>query len=314
MTSSPVAEAGEPRVPGSPVANWIQALRARFFIATVIPVTAGLLLSAHDGFFNPTLAVVTLLGALAMHVGTNLANDYYDWIQYTGDLPYHGGSGVIQEGKIPPQAIHRAAWAAFAAALAAGLYLSTVVGVEVMVFTVLGLFGAIFYSAPPVRFGYRGLAEVICGLSMGPVIVLGTYYTQAAALSGEALAAALPLASFVAFILYGESIPDIGEDRQTGKWTLAARLGEGRAIRVYAVWVVATGLAIAGLVAAGLLPALLLAELVIIALVLRAVAPLMRGAGTGAHDRARLSRLGKMALALYLSTGLLLIGGLLLQA
>src|SRR5690554_3548290 len=105
-----------PAVPGGPVANWIQALRARFYIATVIPVTAGLLLAANEGRFDPKLALVTLLGALAMHIGTNLANDYYDWVQYTGDLPYHGGSGVIQEGKIPPEAVRRAAWTAFAGA------------------------------------------------------------------------------------------------------------------------------------------------------------------------------------------------------
>jgi len=295
------------------LANWIQALRARFFIATIIPVTAGLLLAAREGAFAPATALVTLLGALAMHVGTNLANDYYDWIQYTGDLPYHGGSGVIQEGKIPAQAIHRAAWAAFSAALAAGVYLSTTAGAAVLLFTVLGLFGAVFYSAPPVRFGYRGLAEVVCGLSMGPVLVLGTYYVQAGRLSPEALAAALPLASFVAFILYGESIPDIDEDRQTGKWTLAARLGERRALLGYGIWVAGTGLGIAALALAGLLPRLLLAELVVVALVLRVTGRLWAGAGTGAHDRARLERLGKMALGLYLSTGLLLIAGLWLQ-
>lgn len=332
MTPTAPGEAGLRPVPGNPVANWIQALRPRFYIATVVPVATGLLLAAHDGHFDATLAVITLLGALAMHAGTNLANDYYDWVQYTGDLPYHGGSGVIQEGKIPPEAVKRAALLTFAAAFAAGLYLSTVAGLPVLMFTLLGLLGAYFYSAPPVRFGYRGLAEVVCGLSMGPVIVLGTYYTQAGRLSAEALAASLPLASFVAFILFGESIPDIDEDRQTGKWTVAARLGQRRAIQVYVLWIVLTGLAVAALAAAGLLPPLLLAELVVMALVLRAVRPLLAGTGPGAgaaagsggaapapggdaaeRERARLSRLGKMALALYLSTGLLLIIGLALR-
>src|SRR5690606_36153607 len=123
----------------------------------------------------------------------------------------------------------------------------------------------------------------------------------------------LPLASFVAFILYGESIPDIDEDRQTGKWTLAARMGQRRAMQVYALWLVLTGLAIVALAAAGLLSPLLLAELAVMALVLRAIRPLLAAAGAAGDpaarvelERARLERLGRMALALYLSTGLFL--------
>lgn len=297
-----------PGLTGNTVLYWLQALRAKFYIVTVLPVTAALLLASHDGHYDGTLAALTLIGALAMHVGTNLANDYYDYVQYEGDLPYHGGSGVIQEGKLPAQALHRAAWLAFAIAAGIGLYLSSQVDAWVLAFTGAGLFGGIFYSAPPIRFGYRGLAEVICGISMGPVLLLGTYYVQARALSPEALAAMAPLASFVAFILFAESITDIYEDRQTGKWTLAARLGEQAALRLYQAWVAITGVLIGLLVAVGLLPGLLAIELVPVALVL--VATRLATGKQGVRSRAQLLPLGRQALLLYLTTGILLVAGL----
>src|SRR5690606_21548410 len=174
--------------------------------------------------------------------------------------------------------------------------------------TAIGLIGAIYYSAPPIRFGYRGWAEVVCGISMGPVIVLGVYMVQTGRPSWEALAVSFPLASFVAMILYGESIHDIQQDQQTGKWTVAARLGETRAVAAMMAWIAATGvLSVLG-VATGLLPRLLLLELVPMALVLRVLRP-WAGKREGGPDTAK-PRFGRLALRLYLSTGLLLFLGL----
>lgn len=305
----PVTPTVAGRPPGQRLAAWIQATRPPFLVATLLPVLTGLALVARQtGQVNWPLALLTLVGSLAMQIGTNLANDYYDFIQYRGDVPYEGGSGVLQEGKLSLDDVYRGTWVTFAFTAAVGFYLGMRSTPLVWLMTVIGLLGAIYYSAPPIRFGYRGWAEVVCGISMGPVIVLGVYMVQTGHPSWEALAVSFPLASFVAMILYGESIHDIQQDRQTGKWTLAARLGETRAVSAMMIWIAATGvLSVLGIVA-GLLPRLLLLELVPMALVLRRLRP-WSGHGDGGQPADR-PRFGRLALRLYLSTGLLLMAGL----
>lgn len=284
---------------------WVQASRPRFYIVSVFPVAIGLLLALGEGPLDAGLAVLTLAGTLLLHAGTNLANDYYDYVQYTGSVPFHGGSGVIQAGKLSLAALYTGGWIAFAGAAAIGLYLGLAATPLVWLFTGLGLLGGIYYSAPPVRFGYRGLAEVVCGLSMGPIIVLGTYTVQVQAVSAQSVIASLPLASFVALILFAESIHDIDEDRQTGKWTLAARIGETRSLQLFIAWVGLSGLFTMIAVTTGYLPKILLLQAPPAALAVAAATRLL----TSGYDHAGLYRLGKIALAIYLLTGLLLVLG-----
>lgn len=296
-------------VGGQRLAAWFQATRPPFLVATFLPVMTGLALVIHEtGSINVPLALLTLIGSLAMQIGTNLANDYFDYVQYEGDLPFRGGSGVLQEGKLSLADVYRGTWVTLAFTAAVGLYLGAKSSPLVWLLTGIGLVGAVFYSAPPIRFGYRGLAEVVCGLSMGPVIVLGVYLVQRGHPSLSALVVSLPLASFVALILYGESIHDIDEDRQTGKATVASRLGTTKAIVAMIIWIAGTGLLMTAGAWVGLLPRLLWLELIPIGLSLRVLFRLL-GGGQGGSAQA-MPRLGRLALRLYLSTGLLLVLGL----
>lgn len=284
---------------------WLQASRPKFYIASVFPVALGWALAARDGSLDAGRAALTLLGAVLLQAAANFANDYYDWVQYRGDVPYHGGSGVIQEGKLSPETMRRATWLTLAASGAIGAALAARSHPAVYAFTLLGLFSALYYTAPPVRYGYRGLAELGCGLSMGPLIVAGAYTVQTGRLAWDPVLASLPLASLVALILYGESVHDIAEDRATGKLTLAARLGEPAAVRLFVAWVAATALGMAAGALAGRLPLLALAAAA-------AAIPALRGAGAlwrGAYRTEDLFDLGRRARRLYLATGALLAAG-----
>src|ERR1700682_6137386 len=81
--------------------------------------------------------------------------------------------------------------AAFAGALAVGVYLTIRGGWPILVFGLLGGAAGIFYEAPPIRWSYLGLGEVIIALSYGPWIVLGSLYLHTRALSWAALCASL---------------------------------------------------------------------------------------------------------------------------
>ena len=82
---------------------WFIASRPQVKPVTIIPVLVGLLLAAEDGAFDPWLAVLTMIGSLLIHAGTDLSNDYYDYVMYRGDAPFTGGSGVIQAGLLSPE-------------------------------------------------------------------------------------------------------------------------------------------------------------------------------------------------------------------
>ncbi|EKP95488.1 1,4-dihydroxy-2-naphthoate octaprenyltransferase [Thermaerobacter subterraneus] len=284
---------------------WFQASRPHLKPVTIIPVLVGILVAGGEGHFDPWLALLTMLGSLAIHAGTDMANDYFDYIMYEGDAPFTGGSGVIQAGWLSPDSLRRGAWATFGFGALVGGYLAARTGWPALAFGLLGIASGLFYTAPPVRYGYRGLGEVMVGLNMGAVLVLGSYYVQARTLSLEALVASLPLVSLVALILYAESIHDIEEDRATGKMTVAARLGETRALRLYFGWVAATAVLIVAGVAAGRLPALVLVTLVPAARCLRQ-APLFLARPYRHQD---LYRLGRLALGLYKAAGVSLVAG-----
>ncbi|MFS8640461.1 MAG: prenyltransferase [Symbiobacteriaceae bacterium] len=284
---------------------WFIASRPQVKPVTIIPVLVGLLLAVEDGSFDPWLAVLTMIGSLLIHAGTDLSNDYYDYVMYRGDAPFTGGSGVIQAGLLSPESCRRGAWVAFGTAAVIGAYLAARVGWPVLAFGMFGIFSGLFYTAPPIRYGYRGLGELMVGINMGLVIVVGTYFVQARTVTVEAAVASLPLASLVALILYAESVHDIEEDLATGKRTLATRLGEAGAIRLYYAWVGLTAVLVVGGIAAGYLPWLVAVALVPMVRCLRTAPPFLRGA----YEHQDLYALGRMALGLYKVTGVMLVAG-----
>lgn len=313
------------------VKHWIRATRPAFLMVSVFPAVIGVLGALRHGTFSLPLAVATAVGSVLAQIATNFSNDYFDYVQYKGDIPFGGGSGVIQAGVISPEALLNAAILTFAVGGVIGTILGFVAGPFIWFLTGLGIVGGYFYTAPPLRLGYRGLAEVTTGISMGPGIVVGAFLIQtgdgimqvgetAAAYISRVAAAAVepallsvPLASFVALILFAESIPDIDQDLQTGKITLAARLGPQRALSVMIWWVGLTAVFIGIGSLQGFLPRLLLLELApaawVLVKALKTASESPRGWLT-AHGHGKVSRLGGKALLLYASTSILTVAGL----
>ncbi len=134
--------------------------------------------------------------------------------------------------------------AAFAGALAVGIYLTYRGGWPILAFAVLGGLAAIFYVAPPIRWAYRGLGETVIALSYGPWMVLGSLYLHTGAVSWGALWASLVPGFLIMALAVVNAIPDYHQDRLVGKRNLVVRLGRRRGVWLY------LGLAAAGLVAA----------------------------------------------------------------
>ncbi len=224
---------------------WIRALRAPFFQAVIIPVLVGTAVAWYrTGIFYLGYFLLTLFGAMFVNAGTNLTNDYFDHESRADDInkeftAFSGGSRVIQEGLISPQKIRIAALIFFALATVIGLYLVYARGWPILVIGILGVATGYFYTAAPLKLGYRGLGELITGINCGPLVVLGAYYIQARTLSLEALLVSMPVGFLIAAILYINQFPDYLTDKAAKKNNLVVIIGPEKAIKGFYLLLIA---------------------------------------------------------------------------
>lgn len=235
--------------------GWLASfVRYRFFLyAGLLPYLMGAAWAyAMLGAFSPEMFWIGLGGILLSVVGVETFNEYFD--------SRMGTDRVFDPTDAPPMsdAVMWAGIAAFAGALAVGLYLAVEAGWPILLYAGLGGLAAVFYVAPPIRWAYRGLGETVIALSYGPLMVLGSIYLHepslSAAIVGPALAASLVPGFLIMGLAVTNAIPDFHQDRLVGKRNLVVRLGRKKAVRLYnGLAALALIVALLG-VAAGLFP------------------------------------------------------------
>jgi 1,4-dihydroxy-2-naphthoate octaprenyltransferase len=204
---------------------WIQASRPPFFIATLAPLLMGWILAKNNGWHTGRFFIV-VLGSLIVHLVTNLANDYFEYFEGTDAGEAIGGSRVLQEGKISPKKLIKAIIFLYGMAFVVAFYLMFSLNLfAIFPLVLFAFFSSLFYVAPPVRYGYHGLGELFVGINMGPVMVVGTHWVMAGHYNWKSFCVSIPVGLMVASILYYQSLPDMRTDLETGKYTLAVKLG-----------------------------------------------------------------------------------------
>lgn len=215
-------------------------VRYRFFLyAGLLPYLLGAAWAyGIAGRFQADLFWLGLAGVVFAVIGVEAFNEYFD--------SRLGTDRVFNSEDAPPIAdwVLWLGLAAFLGALATGVFLTVRGGLPILAFAVLGGLAAVFYAAPPIRWAYRGLGELVIGLSYGPWMVLGSLYLHTGSLSWPALWASLLPGLLIMALAVINAIPDFHQDRLVGKRNLVVRLGRRRAVWLY------TGLAASGLVVA----------------------------------------------------------------
>ena len=241
---------------------WLKALRAHFLTATVAPILVGTGAAWYaTGSFDLLGFFLALVGGMLIHLGANMSDDYFDSLSETDALnasisAYSGGSRVIQEGLIPARQILVAALGCMVAGSLMGIYLVVKLqSIPLLVIGTLGVFCAYFYTGTPLRLGYRGLAEIICGIGFGPMMALGAYFVQTPGLTATAVAASIPVGLLLAMVLVINEFPDFDSDGAVGKRTIVVILGKSRAVRMYHVGILIPFIWVPGFVIAGIFPA-----------------------------------------------------------
>lgn len=232
--------------PGS-VRAWVLAIRPPTLTAAVVPVAVGTGVALGDGHRAPIAAFAALVGALALQVGANFANDLSDFRRGADNESRLGPPRATQLGLLTQQQVVRGIVAAFGVATLAGLYLVAVGGWPIIAIGVSSMVAGLTYTGGPWPFGYRGLGELFVFIFFGVVAVAGTYYVQSGTLGWHVIAASLPVSLTVTAILVVNNVRDIDTDRLAGKYTLAVYLGRRLARAEFLVVVAAAYLAAAAL-------------------------------------------------------------------
>jgi len=221
------------------ITSYLKALRAPFLAGSIVPVLIG----ASDRFSTAHISfvafLVTLGGVVFLHLGANLINDYYDArgsdpvnLKVT---PFSGGSRVIQDKEVAPNAILILALWFFCLALACGIWLTFKGRLYVMVIGVAGLVAGWIYSGPPLQLMSKGWGEILIFLAFGPLITFGTYYALSGDLSMRAFLLGVPQGFLITGVIWINEFPDYEADKQVGKQNLVVRLGLEKSRYLYAI-------------------------------------------------------------------------------
>ena len=205
---------------------WVLAARPKTLPAALVPVLVGSTFAAHAGAFHLGAAALCLGFALLVQIGTNFANDYFDYVQGADTENRVGPGRAVASGWVTPGTMRTAMLLVFAAAFAVGLGLIHFGGWGLLPLGVLCILCGIAYTGGPYPLGYHGLGDVFVFLFFGLVAVGATFWVQAHTLTWAVLLAAAAIGGLAANILVANNYRDRATDAAAGKHTLIVRFGE----------------------------------------------------------------------------------------
>ena len=232
MTETETVSEGSTVRPGS-VRAWILASRPATLWAAVVPVLVGAACAqSQNGFlWGPTLGA--FLGAIWIQIGTNFANDVFDFEKGADTGDRLGPLRAVQAGLLEPAQMRRGMVVAFGLAVLCGLYLTYVAGWPIVAIGILSILSGIAYTGGPYPLGYHGLGDLFVMLFFGFVAVPGTAFVNLGYVPEVAWWAALPVGALATNILVVNNVRDRETDRAAGKRTLVARFGRTFGVAEY---------------------------------------------------------------------------------
>jgi 1,4-dihydroxy-2-naphthoate octaprenyltransferase len=205
---------------------WVQAARPQTLPAAFVPVLVGSVLAAKHQQLNWTATLMALLCAFLIQIGTNFANDYFDFKNGADTDQRLGFTRATASGQVTQHQMLTATILTMGLAFICGLYLVWHAGWVVLGIGILCIICGILYTGGPFPFGYNGLGDVFVFLFFGIVAVMTTYYVNALEWSIASFWASLAVGALSTNILVVNNLRDVNQDRPAGKNTLGVLFGE----------------------------------------------------------------------------------------
>lgn len=222
----------------SPLSIWVSATRPRTLPAALAPVLVGSAFAWHDRTFILAAALTCLAFALLIQIGTNFANDYFDYVKGADTAERVGPRRAVASGLVKPATMRAAMIGVFTAAFAVGLTLLPFGGWPLLVIGVASIVCGVAYTGGPFPLGYNGLGDIFVFVFFGLVAVCTTYFVQAGGVTAEVALAAVGVGALATNILLVNNYRDVETDAKAGKRTLVVRFGRGFARTQFTVCLV----------------------------------------------------------------------------
>ena len=222
-----------PTFPVSPgyLSSFIIAARPKTLIAAASPVLIGSSLASLHHPISFGILALCLGFSLFLQIGTNWANDYFDFIKGADNAMRKGPLRAVQAGWIAPLHMRNSAFGSFLTAFLFACPLILRIGLEFFPLALLCILLGIFYTGGKRPLGYLGLGDLLVFVFYGPIATSLTVLTQLGRIPDAAWISALIPGAFSCAILCINNLRDIESDIAANKMTLAARFG-----RRFGVW------------------------------------------------------------------------------
>lgn len=205
---------------------WIKAARPQTLPAAFVPVCIGASLAFHDQQLVWTPTLVALICAFLIQIGTNFANDYFDFKKGADTDDRIGFERATATGQISAESMRNATIITMGLAFLLGLFLVWHAGWPIFWIGVASLIFGVLYTGGPFPLGYNGLGDIFVFIFFGIVAVMGTYYVNALEWSNASFWASLVVGALATNILVVNNLRDVEQDKVAGKNTLGVLLGE----------------------------------------------------------------------------------------
>ena len=225
---------------------WWTACRPNTLIISVAPVFLGVSLAINNDKFNSFLvAILTLLAAVLIQIGTNLINDVYDFISGADTKNRLGPIRATQSGLLSKKQVKRGAFFCFLLSLLIGVYLVYVGGFPIIIIGLLSLISGYCYTAGPYPLAYNGLGDIFVFIFFGLIAVPGTYYLQSNELFDiNSILVGASIGFLAVAVLCVNNIRDVDSDRKVNKKTLVVRFGINKITILYDIMIISSYLSI----------------------------------------------------------------------
>lgn len=206
---------------------WLLATRPKTLPAAIVPIWAASVLSWKlQGSFDVGLSFCILAATLLIQIATNLFNDAIDAEKGADTALRLGPRRATASGWIPRRHVLVAAIGCLLLALGLGAHLVSIGGWPIALIGALSLYLAYGYTGGAFPLAYRGMGELFVVLFFGIIAVSGCVYLQTGHWRDEAVLLGFQIGLLSAVLISINNLRDREEDAQSGKNTLAVRLGD----------------------------------------------------------------------------------------
>jgi 1,4-dihydroxy-2-naphthoate octaprenyltransferase len=219
---------------------WFYQIRGPFLILSIALVLIGITASRQAGFFHVGQSLLLMAGVVLAHISVNLFNEVSDFEtgidEYTVRTPFSGGSGMIQSGLVTPENVRMAAYINLAGAAVIGIYFFFVRSWFVLLPILAGGTAVRYYST---HFARWMLGEMVAGLTLGSLVIVGTYYCLTGTVNDGIVFISIPPGILTAILLLLNEFPDAAADKRGGRHHLVIHFGKARTARIFAAALIA---------------------------------------------------------------------------